>query len=41
MRNFGIQMCHQNEPKFKGAYSRDNLSDTVNDVIYVVTLDEK
>ena len=39
LTNFEIQKCYQNEPKFKGAYSRNNLP-KVKDVKYVTNLDE-
>ena len=38
--NFKIQEYYQNEPKFNGVYSRDNLPDKVKDGAYVINLDE-
>ena len=38
-RNFEIQK-YQNEPRFNRSYFRDNLSKTINDVAYVINLDE-
>ena len=37
--NFQIQKYYQNEPKFNGVYSRNNLS-KINDVAYVINLGE-
>ena len=31
---------YQNEPKFNGVYSRDNLPDKIKDEIYVINLDK-
>ena len=39
LTNFGIEKYHQNEPRFNGVYSRDNLS-KIKDGAYVITLDE-
>ena len=33
-------MYYQNEPRFNGAYSRDNLPDKIKDGAYVINLDE-
>ena len=33
-------MHYQNEPRFNGVYSRDNLSDKIKDEAYVINLDE-
>ena len=38
--NFEIQMYYQNEPRFNGIYSRDNLPDKIKDGAYVINLDE-
>ena len=38
--NFEIQAYHQNEPRFIGAYSRDNLPDKIKDGAYAINLDE-
>ena len=37
--NFEIQKCYQNEPKFNGVYSRNNLP-KIKDGTYVINLDE-
>ena len=39
LSNFEIQTYYQNEPKFNGAYSRNNLP-TIKDGTYVINLDE-
>ena len=39
LTNFEIQKYYQNEPKFNGVYSRDNLSEIKNGA-YVINLDE-
>ena len=33
-------MYYQNEPRFCGVYSRDNLPNKIKDVAYVINLDE-
>ena len=33
-------MYYQNEPRFNGVYSRDNLPDKIKDGVYVINLDE-
>ena len=40
LTNFEIQKYYQNEPKFNGVYSRDNLPDKIKDDAYVINLDE-
>ena len=40
LTNFEIQSYYQNEPRFNGVYSRDNLPDKVKDGAYVINLDE-
>ena len=40
LRNFEIQWYYQNEPRFNGVYSRDNLPDRIKDGAYVINLDE-
>ena len=37
---FEIQWCYQNEPRFNGVYSRDNLPDKMKNRAYVINLDE-
>ena len=39
LRNFETQKYYQNEPKFNGVYSRNNLPET-KDGTYVINLDE-
>ena len=39
LTNFEIQKYYQNEPKFNGAFSRNDLY-TIKDGVYVINLDE-
>ena len=39
LTNFEIQKYYQNEPKFNGVYSRNNLS-KINDRAYIINIDE-
>ena len=39
MTNFEIQKYYQNEPRFNGVYSRDNLPNKIKDGAYVINLD--
>ena len=39
LANFEIQKYYQNEPRFNGIYSRDNLTE-IKDGAYVINLDE-
>ena len=39
LTNFEIQKYYENEPKFHGVYSRDNLL-KIKDGVYVINLDE-
>ena len=39
LANFEIQAYYQNEPRFIGVYSRDNLPDKEKDGAYVINLD--
>ena len=39
LTNFEIQKYHQNEPKFNGVYSRNNLS-KIKDGTYIMNLKE-
>ena len=39
LTNFEIQKYYQNEPRFNGVYSRDNLPE-IKDGAYVINLDE-
>ena len=40
LTNFEIQKYYQNEPKFNGVYSRDNLPVKIKDGAYIINLDE-
>ena len=40
LTNFEIQKHYQNENKFNGVYSRDNLPNKIKDGAYVINLDE-
>ena len=40
LTNFEIEAYYQNEPRFIGVYSRDNLPDKIEYGAYVVNLDE-
>ena len=40
LTSFEIQQCYENEPRFNGVYSRDNLPETINDGAYIINLDE-
>ena len=40
LTNFEIQKYYQNEPRFNGVYSRDNLPNKIKDRAYVINLDE-
>ena len=40
LTNFEIQRYHQNEPKFNGVFSRNNLPLKIKDGAYVINLDE-
>ena len=40
LTNFEIQKYYQNEPRFNGVYSRDNLPDKTNDGAYAINPDE-
>ena len=40
LTNFEIQKYYQNEPRFNGVYSRDNLSVEIKDGAYKINLDE-
>ena len=40
LTNFEIQKYYQNEQKFNGVYSRDNLPNKIKDGPYVINLDE-
>ena len=40
LTNFEIQMYYQNEPRFNGICSRDNLTNKIKGGAYVINLDE-
>ena len=40
LTNFEIQVYYQNEPRFNGVYSRDNIPDEIKYGAYAVNLDE-
>ena len=40
LTNFEIEAYCQNEPRFMGVYSRDNVPDKIKDGAYVVNFDE-
>ena len=40
LTNFEIQAYYQNEPRFSGVFSRDNIPNTIKNGAYVINLDE-
>ena len=40
LTSFEIQEYYQNEPRFKGVFSRDNLLNIIKNGAYVINLDE-
>ena len=40
LTNFEIQKYHKNEPRFNGAFSRNNLPKKIKDGTYITNLDE-
>ena len=40
LTNFEIQKYYQNEPRFNGGFSRNNLPEKIKDGVYVKNLDE-
>ena len=40
LTNFEIQKYYQNEPKFNGFFSRDNMTKTIKNGAYIISLDE-
>ena len=40
LTNFEIRAYYQNEPRFNGVYSRDNLQVKVKDGVYLINLDD-
>ena len=41
LTNFEIQKYYQNEPKFNGVFSRDNLPNKIKDGAYIINLDDE
>ena len=40
LTNFELKMYYQNEPRFNGVFSRNNLPKKIKDGAYVINLDE-
>ena len=40
LTNFEIQKYYQDEPRFNGVYSRNNVPKRIEDVAYVINIDE-
>ena len=40
LTNFEIQRYYQNEPRFNGVFSRNNLPLKIKDGVYLINLDE-
>ena len=40
MPKYEMRMFYENEPKFNGVFSRNNLPKTIKDRTYVINLDE-
>ena len=40
LTNFEIQKCYENEPRFNGVYSGNNLPKKIKDGEYVINFDE-
>ena len=40
LTNFEIQKCYQNESRFNGVYSRNNIPNKINDGRYITNLGE-
>ena len=40
LTNFEMQKYYQNEPRFNGVYSKDNLPNKIKDGTYAINLDE-
>ena len=39
LTNFELERVYENEPKFNGVYSRNNLPETIKNGAYVINLD--
>ena len=40
LTNFELKMYYQNEPRFNGVFSRNNLPKKIKDGSYIINLDE-
>ena len=40
LTNFELEMYYQNEPRFNGVFSRNNLPKKIKDGAYIINLDE-
>ena len=40
LTNFEIQKYYQNEPRFNGVYSRNNLPEKIKEGVYIINPDE-
>ena len=40
LTNFELQKYYQNEPRFNGIFSGDNLPNKIKDGTYIINLDE-
>ena len=40
LTNFEIQRYYENEPRFNGVFSRNNLPKIIKDVAYIINIDE-
>ena len=40
LTSFEIQKCYQNEARFNGVYSRDNLPDKIKVGVFIINLDD-
>ena len=40
LTNFEIEKYYKNEPRFNGAFSRNNLAKKIKDGAYIINLDE-
>ena len=40
LKNFELEKYYQNEPRFNGVFSRNNLSEKIKDGAFVINLDE-
>ena len=40
LKNFGIIKYYENQSRFNGVYSRDNLPNKIKDGAYIINLDE-